>query len=188
MPTIPTHAVAAVALGTAFPRSVVSSNWLAIGAVCAMLPDADVMGFRFGIQYGDLLGHRGLTHSLAFAALLAAGAIVIGRRVDATSHRGLLWLYVFAATASHGLLDALTNGGLGVALFAPLDETRYFFGVRPIVVSPIGLTRIFSQRGLAVISSELRWIWVPSALLAAVCLSAKRSRAGAKIQGAREDE
>ena len=145
MPTIPTHAVAAVAIGCAFPREVVDGRWLAAGAVCAMLPDADVIGFRFGVHYGDFLGHRGFSHSLFFAAVLALAASALP---IASGHRRLLWLFLFLATASHGLLDALTDGGLGIA------------------VSPIGLRGFFSGGGLSVILSEVVWVWLPSALLA----------------------
>jgi inner membrane protein len=69
---------------------------------------------------------------------------------------------IFAATASHGLLDGLTNGGLGVAFFAPFDSARYFFPLRPILVSPIGVGAFLSQRGLSVLLSEMTWVWPPS--------------------------
>jgi inner membrane protein len=163
MPTIPTHAVAAVAIGCAFPREVVDARWLAAGAVCAMLPDADVIGFRLGVHYGDFLGHRGFSHSLFFAAVLALAASALP---IASGHRRMLWLFLFLATASHGLLDALTDGGLGIAVFAPFDNSRYFFPVRPIAVSPIGLRGFVSGGGLSVILSEAVWVWLPSALLA----------------------
>jgi len=77
-----------------------------------------------------------------------------------------MWMYFFLATASHGLLDALTDGGLGVAFFAPFDNHRYFLPWRPIHVSPIGAGRFFTHRGLEVLQSELLWIWLPAALLA----------------------
>ena len=75
------------------------------------------------------------------------------------------WGVDVAITASHGFLDAFTNGGLGVAFFSPFDPTRYFFPWTPIEVSPIGAVRFFSQRGLLVIISELRWVWLPSLAL-----------------------
>src|SRR5678815_3579050 len=68
-------------------------------------------------------------------------------------------------TASHGLLDALTNGGRGIGFFAPFSNHRYFFPWRPIQVSPIGVG-FFSPRGLRVLASEAGWIWVPSAIIA----------------------
>jgi inner membrane protein len=77
-----------------------------------------------------------------------------------------LFLWFFAVTASHGLLDAMTDGGRGIAFFAPFSPHRYFFPWRPIAVSPIG-AGFFSARGLRVLVSEARWIWVPSAIIAA---------------------
>jgi inner membrane protein len=85
-----------------------------------------------------------------------------------------VWLFIFLATASHGLLDAFTNGGLGIALFAPFDQTRYFFPFRPLQVSPIGFGSFFNSRGMAVIVSELIWIWFPVIAAAAVAVTLRR--------------
>jgi inner membrane protein len=68
-------------------------------------------------------------------------------------------------TASHGMLDAMTDGGLGVAFFAPFDNARYFFPWRPILVSPIGIAQFFSGYGLDVLLSEFVWIWVPAGMV-----------------------
>lgn len=89
-----------------------------------------------------------------------------------------MWKYFFLATASHGLLDAMTDGGLGVAFFAPLDNHRYFLPWTPIRVSPIGVGRFFTARGLAVIQSELLWIWLPAGLLAASVWILRRRSSG----------
>ena len=136
---------------------------------------ADVIGFSAGIRYGATLGHRGLTHSLFFAAV--AAVLVVALWVP----RGLpgvraapLAMYLALAMGSHGLLDALTDGGLGIALLWPVDGGRYFFPFRPIEVSPIGLRPFLSERGLAVLASELRWVWLPSAALALAALGVRR--------------
>jgi inner membrane protein len=75
----------------------------------------------------------------------------------------LFWWFA-AVTASHGMLDAMTNGGRGIAFFAPFSNHRYFFPWRPIQVSPIG-AGFFSARGLSVLVSEARWIWLPSVII-----------------------
>lgn len=167
MPSLPTHAVAALGIGACFYRPEIPKGIWVIGAVCSIVPDLDVIGFRFGIRYGDFWGHRGFAHSLFFAALLALVIVVLGFRHGVTGMHALtLWLYLFLATASHGLLDAMTDGGLGIALFSPFDNHRYFFPWTPIRVSPIGVGRFFSARGLAVLPSEFLWVWVPTILLA----------------------
>jgi len=169
------HAAAALGIGTIFARAEIPKRVWAIGAVCSILPDVDVAGFRFGIRYGDFWGHRGFTHSLLVAGVIATLALVAGPpRALLGLSRGWLWLYFFLATASHGILDAMTNGGLGVAFFSPFDNTRYFFPWRPILVSPISLTRFFSERGVAVMQSELIWIWIPAGLLALLTLALRR--------------
>jgi inner membrane protein len=141
-------------------------------AVCAMLPDLDVIAFFFGIPYGDMFGHRGFTHSFFFAALVGAVAAAHVSHRPHPLHRSHLspltplFLWFAALTASHGILDAMTNGGRGIAFFAPFSDERYFFPWRPIQVSPIGVG-FFSARGVLVLASEAGWIWVPSAIIAA---------------------
>lgn len=177
MPTIFTHVVAALGLGALFYRREVPRSVWVLGAACAVLPDADVLAFGFGIPYEHMLGHRGLSHSLAFAAGLAAVLVALFyRRGVPGLGPGALGLYLFAATASHGLLDALTDGGLGVAFLAPLNGERFFFPFQPISVSPIGLRRFLSGRGLEVLGSELLWVWLPSIVVAGAALGWRARR------------
>ena len=159
MPTVFTHPVVALALTPFFRKALPGKRWIAVGALLTVVPDFDTIGFRLGIEYGDPLGHRGLTHSLLFAAAVALALAALVKE-----KRGALFLYLFLCAASHGLLDAFTDGGLGVAFFAPFDDTRYFFPWRPIEVSPIG-AGFFSGRGLAVLLSELAWVWAPTLLI-----------------------
>ena len=77
-----------------------------------MLPDLDSIGFYFGIPYGSLFGHRGITYFLVFAALFGGGS----RFILKTKFFSKNSFYLFLAMTSHAALDALTNGGLGVFL------------------------------------------------------------------------
>jgi inner membrane protein len=174
------HAVIALSLGACFVRPGLPPRiWIA-GVLCSVLPDIDVVGFRFGVPYGDFWGHRGFTHSILFAALLAAIATFLAsRRLLPRPNLFWIWTYLFLAAASHGFLDAMTDGGLGVAFFSPFDNHRYFLPWRPIQVSPIGIGRFFSERGFSVLQSEFLWIWLPSMLLAAFARLGWRRRAAA---------
>lgn len=177
MPTVFTHAVATLGLGALFYRPEVPKGVWVLGAVCAVLPDLDVVAFLLGIPYEHMLGHRGLSHAPAFAAVLAAvlGALFFRREVPGLS-RGALWLYLFIATASHGILDAFTDGGLGVAFLAPFSDERFFVPFQPIKVSPIGIRPFLSGRGLEVLRSEALWVWMPAVALAVAVLGWRRGR------------
>lgn len=122
-----------------------------------------------GVPYDSMYGHRGFTHSLFFAALLAVIVVYFFYKEEKpfSSRWWVLTGFFFVATASHGVLDAMTTGGRGVAFFAPFSDARYFFPFRPIKVSPIGVTRFFSQWGLEVLKSEFVWIWIPSFIIIA---------------------
>ena len=167
MPSVFSHAVSAFGIAALSYRPGVPNRVWITGAVCAALPDIDVIGFSFGVRYGDVFGHRGFTHSFAFAAILAALMLMMFHATVPGMSRTVLWLYLFTVTASHGLLDAMTDGGLGVAFFSPFSNRRYFFAFTPIRVAPIGISRFFSSRGLEVLRSELVWVWVPTAVLIA---------------------
>ena len=174
MPTIISHGVAAAALGTAFPRRTIPRWLIFVGIACSMAPDIDAFGLRSGIQYGDLLGHRGITHSVLFAAILASVVFLcVLFTLAPCASRSFVWIYLFLATVSHGLLDAATdNAGLGIPFFWPLDNTRYFFPLTPIAMSPIG-TDFFSTHGFSVMLSEFQWVWIPSLIFAILAISVR---------------
>ena len=156
------HAFVALALGKAIPHRAMKRPLLLTGAICSIAPDLDVIGFAFGIQYEDLWGHRGMTHSLFFAGLLSAVLVALGYRQESSATKAGIGLYLFLCTASHGVLDAMTDGGLGIAFFSPIDHTRYFFPFRPVAVSPIGIGNFFSTDALRILASEIQWIWLPT--------------------------
>src|SRR5262245_44674252 len=162
------HAVVAMALGKAYASRPISVRFWILSVLCSVLPDIDVLGMYGGIQYGDLFGHRGLTHSLAFALMLSLIVVRLGFVEVARLSKNWLMLvmYFFLVTASHGFIDAMTDGGLGVAFFAPFDNTRYFFPFRPVLVSPIEVSYFF-ERGIPILISEMKWIWIPSGILLA---------------------
>jgi inner membrane protein len=164
MPTLLTHGLVGGALAPLGPPSVPRAALAATLAGLAVLPDLDVLAFSLGIPYAHWLGHRGVSHSLAFALALAAIVAVGAQRRWRMPARDtwLLFGLLAAATASHGVLDALTDGGLGVAFLAPFDDTRHFLPVRPIHVSPIGIRSFFEGPALAVLESEIVVVWLPA--------------------------
>ncbi|TYZ11027.1 metal-dependent hydrolase [Hymenobacter lutimineralis] len=165
MPTIFTHAAVAVGLGRSLSSQPRPAGFWWLLALCAILPDFDAVTFKLGIPYASMWGHRGFTHSLAFAALAGIMlALLAPARLRGTLSRIELAAWLAAATVSHPLLDMLTSGGLGVALLAPFSGERYFWPWRPVRVSPVG-AGFFSWRGVVTLLSELRWLWLPTLLV-----------------------
>jgi inner membrane protein len=164
MPSLITHPVVPIAIASIFTKRSITPPVIFAGVLCSIIPDLDVIGFAFGISYDELLGHRGITHSILFA--FALGAMLSFSLSGKERKKSVpIFLFLFLSTLSHAFLDAMTNGGLGVAFFAPFSNRRYFLPWRPIIVSPIGVSAFFSPWGMRVISSELLWVWLPSAIV-----------------------
>ena len=158
------HIAVGAAAGRFFARR---PSWRAsIGfGLLSMLPDADVVMFSLGYPYHHPLGHRGATHSICFAVVCRLLALRPTRESIRTA------VLVTLVVLSHPLLDALTNGGLGVGLGWPITNERYFAPWRPIPVAPIGWD-FLSRSGLRVAIAEL----APSIPLLAYAVWPKRRR------------
>lgn len=162
MATIFAHGLVATLL-----KKIISKNKhkriLSLCILLSILPDIDVIGFSIGVEYAHPLGHRGFTHSIFFAVLISFFLAQISFKRFQEKRISLFILY-FLCTISHGVLDSLTNGGLGVGFLIPFDNGRYFAPFTPIQVSPIG-RNFFSMAGLETLASEVFWVLVPVGIL-----------------------
>jgi inner membrane protein len=152
MPSLFSHAMAAVAVGSALAPKPVWRRVVLLGAACAVAPDLDIFG-PHGI---DVLGeHRGFTHSLTAAALIGTSVAVIAplRWPELLPYRVRLGIYIALATATHGALDAFTTHR-GVKFFSPFAGERYSA----------------SWQWLRSGWIELFWCFLPLMLIAAIVL------------------
>jgi len=164
-----THIFTAAALGKTYTDEKMLPRFWVLAAVCSVLPDLDILGFHYGIRYADIFGHRGFTHSLFFALLLSLAVVMAAFRTvpKMTKQWWSLVGFFFVVTASHGVLDAMTDKGYGIAFFLPFDSARYFLPWRPIYASPMRISRFFSWEGFEIVAGEVLWIWVPLTMVAA---------------------
>jgi len=164
MPSIIGHGLWGLAAGAGFVRKPFPWRLIGLGMACSVAADVDSLGFRLGIPYEHWLGHRGLFHGLLFAALFAAGAAALMPKDAAHPKRriGDFAFFLFCSL-SHVALDACSAGGLGVALFAPFSNRRYFLPWRFLDPVTIGINQMLSARWLAVITGELRILAWPMA-------------------------
>ena len=179
VPTLLTHPAVPLAIGWSLGRHTISSRLLFAGVVAAVLPDLDVLAFRLGIPYAAEFGHRGFSHSLVFASLVAILGTAAGPVLHATRRSALAFLFV--AAASHGILDTLTNGGLGIALLWPFSTERFFAPFHPIEVAPLAVRRLLSPKGWHVLRSEILWVWLPLFVTAALSVAYRQRSFGRRF-------
>ncbi len=97
MASLLSHAVAALGVGACFYKPGIPKRVWVIDVACSVIPDFDVIGFRFGIRYGDFWGHRGFTHSLVFATILASAIVLLVFRDGLPNISPLsIWIYFFS--------------------------------------------------------------------------------------------
>jgi inner membrane protein len=178
MPSAFTHIfVAEMLWKTRFPEEPMATRFWVLTAVCSILPDVDVAGFYLGVKYGELFAPRGFFQSLYFALIVALLVVLFAFPAIARFSRRwwALLAFFFVVTASHGLLDSMTDKGMGVGFFIPFENTRYFMLWRPVDSSPMSIPRFFGHAGLHVLYNEIIWIWTPMiALYGLATLSRKR--------------
>lgn len=153
------HAAVAITGTTFIPKELKSWKVALIGIVVSIIPDLDVIGFSYGIEYEHWLGHRGLSHSILFNALLALLLLPLFHYRQKRLH--IYWMYYAFCGISHGVLDAMTSGGRGVGFFIPFNLERFFLPWRPIQVSPLSIEAFFNGWGLRVLQSEAVYIGIP---------------------------
>jgi inner membrane protein len=172
------HACAALTIGKVYSGKKLPVLFWVLSVFCAIIPDADTIGFKFGIAYGSTFGHRGFTHSIVFALLMGFIASWVFTALTSINKKDIwkLVIYFFLVTLSHPLLDACTTGGLGVAFFSPFSNHRYFFPFHPIKVSPVEVNSFFSKWGIRVLLSEFIWIGLPSLAITLVTYLIRKRR------------
>ena len=148
------HIAVGMAAGRAFDVDPLRARKaMVLFSMLSLWPDLDVIGFAFGVRYGDSFGHRGATHSITLALLLGWAARLLAARFNLPRNRTALCTALVAL--SHPVLDTMTyGGGLGCALFWPFSIQRFWAPFRFIPIAPIGLG-IFTEGGLYVMAIEL---------------------------------
>ena len=121
------------------------------GIFFGMAPDFDIVA-RLGGEWASLVHHRGLTHSLFFAPVMAAPCgWLIWRVKGAVKGQARRWMtLVFWALWTHPLLDLFTS--YGTQLLTPFSDRRFALDgisiVDPLYTLPllIGLILAFVWR------------------------------------------
>lgn len=151
--------------GAAVPASL-ERRLLVVAIACSTWADLDLATLAFEVRPNEIAGHRGLTHSLFVAGLvaLAASAAFFGSLRLGSRPWWRVVFFLFAMGASHGLLDAATTGQDGVALFWPLTSHRFMLPFRLLASCPLGLEEALGTWGFLTLANEMLYVVLPLAL------------------------
>ncbi len=119
------HIMAGALVGEVFFRSKLGRRGVIVAAVAALVPDLDYFAvalFSDG-PFAPLRYHRGLSHSLLAAPLLAAAVAGVACLVCRREKFGWLFLAALAGTLCQAALDWPTS--YGTQLLSPLRATRH---------------------------------------------------------------
>jgi len=133
VPTPISHAAVGFAIAAWTQQAPPATRLCVAGAVCAALPDIDVLWSPLHLVGTSPFAHRAITHSLAFAlfgALLMTA--VFFRSEPWREQRSRIALVLGLALLSHGCFDALSRYSLGVEFFAPFSAQRFRFPWTPL--------------------------------------------------------
>ena len=174
MPTIFTHALCASIISGSLSDKSYRTKLLLFCALLSILPDIDVLAFYFEIPYNSFWGHRGFTHSLSFAMIVSLTVYMtfffkdFRKSFPSKIISARIFILLVFSAASHSILDAMTNGGLGVAFLSPFIDNRYFIdGFQFIEVSPLRVSHFLPPAGptskvIRVFGSEYYYVLLPS--------------------------
>ena len=162
--------------------------------VLAVAPDIDTAFYGI-IPYAHFLGHRGFVHSPFFAFLIAVVLssllYAIARDLGFRAFLGITAAFTLAL-ASHGILDAMTDAGLGVMLLYPYSEERLFLPWRPFYAPPIKLSSLSYSKVQMMIKSELPIVLVCAGVAGTIrwaleFINSKRESANMDLENIADD-
>ena len=122
-----THIALGACIGEAFLGKKIGRKAMLWGALAQSAPDVDFIGAFWLNTTENLLGHRGFTHSILFAAAAAALLALIADRVHRPHDiRTRTWFLFFGVEVfGHIFIDAFNNYGVG--WFEPFSHHRFSF-------------------------------------------------------------
>ncbi|MEO8712672.1 MAG: metal-dependent hydrolase [Parafilimonas sp.] len=122
-----THIALGACMGEAFAGKTLGRKAMVWGMIAQSIPDIDFIAATWLNTPSDLLAHRGFTHSILFAIIVALIMAILANRWHRPHNISFMrWtLFFSAAILSHIFIDAFNNYGVG--WFEPFSHYRISF-------------------------------------------------------------
>ncbi len=122
-----THIALGACMGEAFAGRTLGRKAMLWGALAQSIPDVDFLASFWMTPAGNLLAHRGFTHSFLFCAIITPLLALLAERLHRPHDiRFKKWLLFFGGVIFiHIFIDAFNNYGVG--WFEPFSHRRISF-------------------------------------------------------------
>ena len=122
-----THIALGACMGEAFAGKTLGRKAMVWGIIAQSIPDIDFIAATWLDTTSGLLAHRGFTHSILFAVVVAFIMAVLANRLHRPHNISFTrWLLFFStAILTHIFIDAFNNYGVG--WFEPFSHRRISF-------------------------------------------------------------
>ena len=122
-----THIALGTCMGEAFAGRTLGKKAMLWGAMAQSIPDLDFLASIWETPAGNLLAHRGFTHSLLFCAVITPIFALLAERWHRPHNISLRkWILFFGGVIFiHIFIDAFNNYGVG--WFEPFSHWRISF-------------------------------------------------------------
>lgn len=171
-----THGLLGLAIGSLRRPDSERSAVLVACVLAAELPDLDYFVAASDPVLHALKAHRGLSHSLLAAPLVALGASLLSKLLFRRARLLPVYLWSLAAAlVGHLLADAWT--GWGTRLFLPFSQARvtldWMLVVDPLFTAPLLVAALWGWRRRKLVRRALAWGLVLASLYLGVRVATK---------------
>ncbi len=156
-----THIVLGATIGEVIAGKQLGKKAMVIGAIAQSVPDFDFIMSIWLRPVDELLSHRGITHSILFALVIATTIGLLASKLKRPNNLSASKWMIFIALElfAHLILDGLNNYGVG--WFEPFSQQRISFNViyvaDPFYSIPLAIG--FIALVILSIKSPARRIW-----------------------------
>jgi inner membrane protein len=166
-----THIALGAVIGEALAGRKLGRKAMPLGVVAQSLADIDFIAGMWLDTAHDVMAHRGITHSLLFAVVVALLFAWAGRRLWRGAGMSFGWWFLFAALElfTHIFIDAFNAYGTG--WFEPFSHYRVSFNVLFVVDPFFSIWLGVSFLALLIIRRNSRWrgFWIRFGLILSCC-------------------
>ena len=135
-----THALLGLTVNNSLPEKTRTTFWVSL--LASELPDVDILYVFSGSSADYLLNHRGFSHSVSAALIMAGLVALVMKKISPEEKPGSIFLLALGCLGLHVMFDIFTSWG--TQFLTPFSHRWFYLDWLPIVdIFIITITTVF---------------------------------------------